>query len=65
MKILVDRDLCEGNARCVKIAPAVFRTDDDDRLVLLAEHPPPETHDAVRMAVKRCPRQALSVVEGD
>ena len=65
MKIVVDRDLCEGNARCVKIAPAVFQTSDDDTLIILDERPPPELHKAVRLAAARCPRQALSIVESE
>ncbi|MSP17161.1 MAG: ferredoxin [Myxococcales bacterium] len=65
MKIVVDRDLCEGNARCVKIAPQVFHTDDDDKLVILVERPPAELHEAVRKAAARCPRQALSILESD
>jgi ferredoxin len=30
MRVVVDRDRCEGNAICVKIAPELFTLDDDD-----------------------------------
>lgn len=61
MKIVVDYDRCEGNARCVQLAPKVFRTDDNDQLHLLMAEPPEEQRAAVENAVARCPRQALSI----
>ena len=61
MKIVVDYNRCEGNARCVKEAPAVFKTDDNDQLVVLQEQPPEELRAAVEAAVARCPRQALMI----
>lgn len=63
LRVVVDRDLCEGNARCVKVAPAVFRVDDEDRLEILLEAPPPELRDAVEQAIAVCPRQALRLVD--
>ena len=32
MRVLVNRDLCEGNALCVKEAPEVFKLGDDDQV---------------------------------
>lgn len=61
LKILVNYERCEGNARCVKEAPSVFKTDDHDQLVLLQEAPPEELRAAVEAAVARCPRQALMI----
>ncbi|HVK73484.1 MAG TPA: ferredoxin [Kofleriaceae bacterium] len=61
MKILVDRDRCEGNARCVQEAPAVFAVDDREQLQVLLEEPGPEHKAAVEAAVARCPRQALQI----
>jgi ferredoxin len=63
VKIIVDRELCEGNARCVGVAPTVFQMDDDEKLVLLIESPPPELHEAVETAAALCPRGALKLVE--
>ena len=65
VRIVVDRDRCEGNARCVEMAPTVFRTDEQDQLHVLIELPPPELSAAVEAAVARCPRQALSVIDKD
>ena len=58
-RIVVDRDLCEGNARCVQAAPAVFAIDERDQLELLIEEPGPELVSKVENAVALCPRQAL------
>ncbi len=63
MKILVDWDLCEGNAVCVKHAPEVFRVDDEDMLHILVEEPGEDLREAVELAVNRCPRAALSIEE--
>jgi ferredoxin len=62
-RVVVDYDRCEGNARCVEMAPAVFRVDDRDQLHVLMEEPPAEHRAAVEAAVVRCPRQALSIDE--
>jgi ferredoxin len=61
MKILVDYDRCEGNAKCVQLAPKVFKTDDRDQLHVLLPEPPEEQRAAVEAAVARCPRQALMI----
>ncbi len=63
MKVNVDYDLCESNAICMGIAPAVFEVRDDDFLYLLTENPDPSQHDAVRLAAERCPRQAIAIEE--
>jgi ferredoxin len=62
MKIIVDYDLCESNGVCVKIAPEVFRLDDNDDLQH-DESPPDELREKVDKAVMRCPRGALSIEE--
>jgi ferredoxin len=64
MRVVVDPDLCEGNAECMKLAPEVFVVGDDDRARLLVERPPESLRTKVEAAVRRCPRQALSLVEG-
>jgi ferredoxin len=64
MRVVVDRDLCEGNARCAQVAPRVFRVNDQDKLELLVEEPDEALRDAVENAVALCPRQALKLVEG-
>jgi len=63
MKVVVDRDRCEANAICMKVSPEVFKVDEDDVLQLLVEHPTEAQLPGVREAVRRCPKQALSLVE--
>ena len=63
MKVVVDRDLCESNARCMEIAPQVFQVDDDDVLHIVMEHPPEDLRALVEQAVARCPKTALSILE--
>lgn len=64
MKIVVDYDLCEGNAECMKAAPEVFVVGDDDRAKILIENPGEELRAKVEKAVRRCPRQAITLREG-
>jgi ferredoxin len=63
MRVVVNYDLCEGNAVCVKVCPEVFEVRDDDRAHLLVERPGEELRAKVETAVRRCPRQALSIVK--
>lgn len=61
MKIKIDYDLCEGNAVCMKVAPEVFVVDDSDQAQLLDPNPGEELRAKVEAAVRRCPRQAISL----
>ncbi len=63
MKIVVDHDLCEGNGRCVEVAPQIFELRDDDRSYVLLQHPPQDMRAKVQLAVTLCPRQAIRLVE--
>jgi len=63
VRVVVDHDLCEGNAECVKLAPGIFTVGDDDRARLLVETPPAARRAAVERAVHRCPRQAIALRE--
>ena len=62
MKITIDLNLCEGNERCVAAAPEVF-TVQDDQARLLIEKPSPAQLEKVKLAIRMCPRQAISVKE--
>jgi ferredoxin len=63
MRIVVDHDLCEGNAVCVRVCPEVFTVGDDDQAHLLIENPGEPLRANVEAAVARCPRQALTLRE--
>ena len=63
MKIEVDRDLCEANAICQRVAPEVFKVDDTDVMQILNERPAEDLREKLQIAVRRCPRKALKLVE--
>jgi ferredoxin len=63
MKVVVDLDLCEGNAKCVDAAPEVFNLGDDDKAIVLSENPGPELRAKVERAVRICPKQAIKLVD--
>ena len=61
MKIVVDRHACEGNARCSDVAPEIFEVRDDDTSFVKLENPPAALQEKLKLAIKLCPRQAISV----
>src|SRR4051812_44231349 len=61
MKVVVDFDLCESNALCMAAAPEVFEVRDDDFLYVLQDEPGEELRAKVEEAVRRCPKQAISI----
>jgi len=63
MRVIVDYNLCESNARCVQAAPSVFQIDDKEQLQLLIEQPGAELREAVETAAAVCPRQAITIVD--
>ncbi len=52
MKVVVDFELCESNARCMEAAPEVFQVRPDDKLYILDEHPPQTLRAKVEKAVR-------------
>jgi ferredoxin len=60
MRVVVDRDRCEGNAFCVNTAPEVFQLDDDEYATVLIHPVPVEQETLVQQAIEECPRAALS-----
>ncbi|OBH43422.1 ferredoxin [Mycobacterium mantenii] len=60
MRVVVDRDRCEGNAFCVNIALEVFQLDDDEYAVVITDPVPVEQETLVEQAIEACPRAALS-----
>ncbi len=61
MKVVVDYDLCEANALCMKSAPEVFRVEEDDTLTVLMEEVPGNLEEKAREAARLCPRQAITL----
>ena len=65
MKIVVDRDLCQGHASCEGEAPEVFSVSKKGDLTILQPEPPETLRRAAELAVKYCPTHALSIVEDE
>jgi len=63
VRVTVDRDACEANAVCAGLVPEVFEVDDEDRLHIHLDDIPGELADAVRTAVRSCPKAALTLHE--
>jgi ferredoxin len=61
MKIVIDRDLCDGHGMCEAMAHEYFELDDDEFLTILDESPPEEDRDKVYAAVQSCPARALTL----
>jgi ferredoxin len=64
LKVQVNEDLCEGHGKCQMSAPEVFKLDDEDLSHVIMDEIPQELVPAVERAIRLCPRQAISWVEG-
>jgi ferredoxin len=63
MRIVVDRDLCQGHGVCESEAPGVFEVGKDHQVVVLEESPPEASRAQLEDAVRFCPTHALTVVD--
>jgi sterol 14-demethylase len=61
MKVLIDRDLCQGHANCTGDAPEVFHIDDEGKLQVLLEEPPADLRPKLELAVRYCPAGAIRI----
>jgi ferredoxin len=61
MKIVVDRDRCEGLGMCEAMAHEFFELD-DDQMTVLDETPGEDDRSTVHAAVESCPVQALTLL---
>ena len=59
MRVIVDRDLCQGHAACEEEAPEVFHV--PKTVGLLQPEPPESLRAKVQAAVKYCPTRALRI----
>jgi len=64
MRVVADRDICQGHQMCQSEAPSVFDFDEDaDLVTLLDENPDDSLRPQVEAAVRYCPAMALSIEE--
>jgi ferredoxin len=59
VRVIVDRDRCEGNAVCLGIAPDIFDLDDEDYAVVKTDPIPADQEELAEQAIAECPRAAL------
>jgi sterol 14-demethylase len=63
VKVVVDRDLCQGHGVCESEAPAVFAVSKKGVLEILDDAPPLALRAQIEMAVQYCPTHALRIEE--
>ena len=64
MRVIIDRERCQGAGMCALTAPAVFdQSEEDGRVVVLDAEPPPELEAVVRRAAELCPNAVIRVAE--
>jgi len=63
VKIVVDRDLCQGHGVCESEAPEVFSVSKKGVLTVVDESPGEEMRVMVEQAVAFCPTKALRIEE--
>jgi ferredoxin len=61
VKVVVDRDLCQGHGVCESEAPGVFAVEKSGVLEILDETPPDARRAEVEAAVRFCPTGALRI----
>jgi ferredoxin len=65
MKVVVDRDLCQGHGVCESEAPEVFSVSKQGVLTILDESPPESSRAMIEQAVSFCPTSALRIEESE
>ena len=64
MRIVFERDKCQGHGRCYALSPELFESDDEGYAVLLVSGEVPEgQQEDARLAADNCPEFAISVEE--
>ena len=60
MRVVVDKDRCEGNAVCVGIAPDLFELDEEDYVMVTKDPIPAGEVALAEQAIAESPRAALT-----
>jgi ferredoxin len=61
MKVRVDLAICENQAVCIGLAPAVFDFNDEDQLIVLQPEPSDDLRESVEAAAAACPVGAILI----
>jgi ferredoxin len=63
MRVLVDRDVCFGHARCFAHCPEVFGLDEEGHAVVVVSEVPADLQERAGEAARLCPENAITVSE--
>lgn len=63
MRIVVNRDLCSGHARCAAIAPDMYALDDYGHSALTELEVPPGREEEAVLGAESCPERCISLIE--
>jgi ferredoxin len=63
MRIVVDRDLCQGHGVCESEAPGIFEVGKDHQVIVLEDAPGEDRRAELAEAVRFCPTHALTIVD--
>jgi ferredoxin len=63
MRIVADKQLCSGHARCASVAPDIFTLTDDGYIGFDTKVVAPDQASLARRGVMACPERALKLVE--
>jgi ferredoxin len=62
MRIVFDREKCQGHGRCYALAPDLFDADDEGYAVALETGDlTPEQLESAQLAADNCPEYAISI----
>ncbi|MEE8076319.1 MAG: ferredoxin [Candidatus Binatia bacterium] len=61
MKVTVDTRKCDGNGKCVEVAPKVFKL--NERFISVVIDPKGDTDQRILLAAKVCPTKAIILEE--
>jgi len=59
----VDYDECASHGTCARLAPEIFRLDENGNVEVLLEEVPAELEAKAMLAMRQCPTNAISVAE--
>ncbi len=67
LKVIIDRDMCQGHSVCLMEAPEVFDVVEEDGgyplVKVLLESPPEALREKVMRAARFCPNNVITVVD--
>jgi ferredoxin len=64
LRVHVDRERCQGNARCVAVASELFQLDAFGNAHAIGDGiVPPDLEVKVRLAASYCPELAIAIIE--